>query len=125
MLLHVDDDVQMTGGTAGDAALALILQPELLAGGDARRNLHRDLPLARDASRAAARRARLRDDAAGAAALRTGPGDGEEALLGANLAVSAALRTRGRGRAGRRARAMTRLAMFVAGNQNAGLGAPR
>ena len=46
MLLHVDDDVQMTGGTAGDAALALILQPELLAGGDARGNLHRDLPLA-------------------------------------------------------------------------------
>ena len=37
VLLHVDDDVQVPGGTAGRARFAFVLQPQLLAGGDARR----------------------------------------------------------------------------------------
>src|SRR5262249_39975628 len=43
VFLHVDDDVEMSGGTAGGAGLAFVLQPQLLTGGDARRNLHGEL----------------------------------------------------------------------------------
>src|SRR5438094_1904579 len=118
MLLHVDDDIEMARGSAGDAAFALVLEPELLAGGDARRNLHRDLPLARHASRTAARRARLRDDAAGAAALRAGARDGEEPLLKTDLALSVTLRADGRRRPGRRPRAIARFAVLLARNLN-------
>ena len=53
-------------------------------------NLRRDLALAADAARAAARLARLADDLAAAAAGRARAGDGEESLLEAQLA-----RTRG------------------------------
>ena len=37
VLLHVDDDVEVAGRTAAGAGFAFVLQPELLAGGDARR----------------------------------------------------------------------------------------
>ena len=45
VVLHVDDDVQIARRAAGSAGFALALQPQLLAGGDAGRNLHRDLAL--------------------------------------------------------------------------------
>ena len=64
VLLDVHDDVEMAGGSAAGAGFAFVLQPELLAGGDAGRNLDRDLPLARDAAGAAAALARLGDDLA-------------------------------------------------------------
>ena len=54
VLLHVHDDVEMSGGTAADARLAFALQAQLLTGGDAGGNLDRDLPLLRDAARAMA-----------------------------------------------------------------------
>src|SRR6185369_11952180 len=81
VLTHVHDDVEVAGRSAGGAGFAFADEPQLLAGGDARGNLDRNLTVARDASRAAALGARLRDDLAGAAALRAGPGDGEKALL--------------------------------------------
>ena len=61
VLLHVDDDVEVAGRAAGRAVLAFALEPQPLAGGDAGGNLDRDLALAADASRAAARLARLAD----------------------------------------------------------------
>ena len=87
-----DDDVEIAGRAALDAVLALAGQAQALAGGDAGRNLHLELALSRRAAVAAARHARLGDDAAGAAAVAAGAGDGEEALLVADLAEPAALR---------------------------------
>src|SRR5439155_9671317 len=110
VLLHVHDDVQVSGRTAGRSRFAFALQPQLLSGGDARRNLHRDLPFPRHASRPAALLARVGDDPSRAAALRAGPRHGEESLLEADLTLTAALRTRTRRRSGRRACAVARLA---------------
>ena len=72
----VGDHVEVTRGPSGYPGLALSLQPDARAVLHARRNLHGELPLARDRARTATRRARLCDDAAGASALRTRPGDG-------------------------------------------------
>ena len=43
MLLNVNDDIEMPGGSAGGSAFAFVLEAQLLSGGDARRNLDRDL----------------------------------------------------------------------------------
>src|SRR6266852_1675235 len=109
VLVHVDDDVEMTGRTAGGAGLAFTLKAELLPGRDPAGNLDRDFSLARHASRAAAVRART--------------GDGEEALLETDLAVALALRARARRRSLGRARAVARLAVLLARNLNRRLGA--
>src|SRR5207248_8359962 len=90
VLLHVDDDVEVAGRTAAGARFAFALQPQLLAGGNTRRNLHGDLPVVCDAPRSSAGLTRLRDHAAGAAALRTSLCDGEETLLTANLPLALA-----------------------------------
>ena len=93
MLLHVDDDVEMAGGTAGrcrasPSPCSRSCWPVAMPAGI----LTVILRSLRDAAGAAARRARLGDDLAGAAALRAGARDGEEALLEADLALAAALR---------------------------------
>src|SRR5436853_3009191 len=93
VVLHVNDDVEMAGRSAGGSRFPFALETELLASGDPGRNLHRDLALLRDASGAVARGARLGDDLAGAAALRAGARDGEEALLEPYLTLPTALRT--------------------------------
>src|SRR4029453_5371853 len=111
----------MPGLAAEKSGFSLALQPELLAGGDARGDLDRELPLLRDAAGAAARRARLADDLAVAAALRAGARDGEEALLEPDLALPAALGTLRRRRARRRARPLTRVAVLLTGNLDRGL----
>src|SRR5437899_12322055 len=98
----------MSGGSAGAARFAFALQPKLLAGGDACRDLDGDLALALDAAGAPAARARFGDDAARSAALRAGARDREEALLIADLALAAAVRADGRRRSRRRARAVAR-----------------
>jgi hypothetical protein len=101
MLAHVHDDIEVAGRSAGGAGFAFADETQLLAGRDPGGNLDGDLPLARDPSRAAAFGARLRDDLAGAAALRAGTGNGEKALLIADLSLAFALRTAGCCRPGR------------------------
>src|SRR5262249_48386435 len=93
VLPHVHDDVQMPGRAARGARLALALQSKLLSAGDARWNLDRNLPLVRDRPFAAARSARLRDDATRAATLGARPGHRKEALLEPHLPLATALRT--------------------------------
>src|SRR5262249_6972817 len=93
VLLHLNHHVQVSGRSAERTRFTFALQPQLLTGCNARRNLDRELSIARDPSRAAARLARLGDNLSCAAALRAGSGDGEEALLESHLALAAALRT--------------------------------
>src|SRR5689334_13521367 len=69
VLLDVDDDVKVARRTTGEAMLAFAIQPQTLTCGDARWNLHGQLPLARDPAGAATGRAGLRDHAPGSAAL--------------------------------------------------------
>ena len=123
MLVHVDDDVKMTGRTAGGAGFAFALKAELLPGCDPTGNLDGDFSLARHASRAATGLAGLRDDLSGAAALRARTRDREEALLETDLAVTLALRARARRRSLGRARAVARPAVLLARNLNRRLGA--
>src|SRR5262245_11888408 len=125
VLLHVDDNVEVAGGTASRSRFALALQAQLLSGGDAFRNLDCDLPLLRDAPGAAAGLARIADDLPGAAALRAGARHGEEPLLEPDLPLPAALRTLARRRAGRRSRSVTRLAVLLPRNLNRRLGPDR
>src|SRR5262245_42689607 len=122
MLLHVDDDVEVSRRTAGAAVLAFAVQAQALPRGDARRNFSGDPALPADASGAAAGLARLADHAARPAAGGAGTRDGEEALLetllSGGLAVSADF-----GRAARRrARALARLAGLFARNLDGRLG---
>src|SRR5262249_59720743 len=81
VFLHVHDDVEMAGGPAARAGFALTLEPQLLAGGDPRRNLDRNLPFPRHLAGAAAGGAWLRDDLSSAAALRARARHREESLL--------------------------------------------
>ena len=118
-----DDDVEIAGRPALDAVLAFAGQAQALAGGDAGRDLHLEVALLGRAAVAAARLARLGDDAAGAAAVAARLGDGEEALLVADLADAAALRTRLRPGPARRARALARRAGLLARDADLRLGA--
>src|SRR6185295_16729597 len=120
-----DDDVETPGRAAAGAGFAFILEPQLLPGGDPRGDLDGDLAIARDPAGAAAGLARLRDDLAGAAALRAGARHREEALLKADLALAFALRTGARRRSRRRAGAVARPAIFLARNLDRRLGAAR
>ena len=61
VVLHLDHDVEIAGRTARRAVLAFALQPQPLTGGDARRDLHGELALLRNAALAVARGARLGD----------------------------------------------------------------
>src|SRR6185295_9586793 len=116
VLVDVDDNVEVAGGTAGGAGFAFTLETQLLAGRDPRRNLHRDFAFLGDAPRALTRLARIADDFSRAAALRAGARDGEEALLEPHLTLPAALRALRRRRALRRARSVARLARFLTRN---------
>src|SRR5262249_10593168 len=78
---------------------------------------------ARHTSDAVAGLTRLRDHAAGTAALRAGRRDREEPLLPADLALAAAHRAHRRGGARRRAAAAAGLAGFLPRNLNGGFGA--
>ena len=110
VLLHVDDDVEIAGRAAARAGFAFAAEAQALAGGDAGGDADGELLLLLHASRAAARRARLGDDRAGAAALAARARDGEEALLIAKLPAALALRARRRlaCRAPRRCRCRSR-----------------
>src|SRR5688572_17056477 len=121
MVLDVDDDVQVAGRSSRGPCFALPAETQALSGGDARGDAHRDLAFLRDAARAAAFRARLADDRAGATALPAGAGDGKEALLVAKLAAALALRAGGRLGAGRRAAAFAGLAQLLPWNLDGGL----
>src|SRR5215204_5206671 len=103
--------------------LAFARQAQALAGGDAGRDLHLQVALLGRASVAAARLARLGDDAAGAAAMAAGLGDREEALLVADLADAAALRTRFRSGSARGARSLAGRARLLARDADLRLGA--
>src|SRR5262249_51151445 len=125
VLLDVNRDEEIAGGTAGGSAFAFTLHAELLACRDARRDLHLDLALARHTPCAAAGGAGLRDDPSRSAALRAGARDGEEPLLSSDLPLASALRTRRRVRTGSRPCAMTGVAAFLAGNLNRSLDTAR
>src|SRR4029077_8824947 len=89
------------------------------------RNLDRDLALLRHLSGTVAGRARLGDDLAGAAALRAGARDGEEALLEAHLTLAVALRAGGRRRSRCGAGAVAGLAVLLTRNLDRRLDAAR
>src|SRR5690606_34604383 len=114
MRLHGDVDVQIARRPAVAAGFAFARQPNAVAVVDARRHLHGQRPdLAHDA-RARAIGTRLLDTGARAAARGARLLYGEEPLLHADIAVTAACRARDTLRAGCRARAFTRLARDAA-----------
>ena len=121
MLLHVDDDVQISSRPAGRPGLALAGQTQTLTCGDSGRNFDGELPLLLHASGTAARRARLCDDRAGAAAGAAGARERKRSLLQSNLSAPLTLRARRRLRPGRRAAAMACAARFLSRNLNGGL----
>ena len=123
VLVHVNDDVEVSCRAAAHPCFAFTLKPDLLAIGNPRRNLDAELPLARDAPFAVAGVAWLRDHASGPAALGTRSRDGEESLREPDLALPLALRACG-GRGPRlRAGAAAGLARFVPRNLDGGRGA--
>src|SRR5437870_153724 len=123
VLLNMDNDVEVSRRTAGTASFTFTLQAQLLAARDPSRNLDRNLALFRHPSGAATGVARLREGSTRTAALGTRRCDGEEALLTANLPLTATERADD-GRASRRcARTAARFAGFVARNLNRRLGA--
>src|SRR5207253_5499300 len=85
MLLHVHDDVQISGRTAALAGLALAGQLEARAGVDAGRDLHGEHALVPHLAGALADLARIGDHLAGAGAVAARPRDLEEALREAQL----------------------------------------
>jgi hypothetical protein len=125
VVLHGDDDVEVAGRTAGGAVLSFAVQPQTLSGGDAGRDLDRELAVTGDASGAMARRAGCGDDLARAAALGAGARDGEEALLISQLAAAVAGRAGARPRALGRPRSAAGVARLRAGDLDRGLGALR
>src|SRR4051812_1943993 len=122
MVLHVDHDVEIARRSAGRAVFPFAVEAQPLPGRDAGRDLRGELAFAGDPTRAPARLARLADDAAGAAARRTGARDGQEPLLEAELPGALALLAH----FGRAARGRTRSAAGFAGlfarDLNRGLG---
>src|SRR5262245_8870350 len=118
MLLDMNDDVEVAGGTSLGAVLAFTVEAEPLAGRDARGDLDRQRAIAPDTSRTAARVARLGDGFSGAAAIRAGTRDRQETLLIAELSCAAALGTGLGFRTGRRSRARAGFAGLLAGDLN-------
>src|SRR4051812_36308020 len=116
VLLHVDDDVQVSLRPAGAPVFSFAIEPKPLAGCDAGGNLDRDLAFAGDPPGAAARRAGLGDRLARAAAVRTWPRNGEESLLIPQLPRPLALAAGLRRRAFSRTGAVAGLAGLFAGN---------
>ena len=90
MILHVDADVQISRRSAVLPRLALARQADAIAVVDAGRHLHLMGLAVAHPPLAAAGHAGVTDDPAGAAALRAGLLDGEEALAHADVAVAAA-----------------------------------
>src|SRR5262249_3742496 len=117
------ENVEITRRRAAQTGLALAGEANTRAVLDAGRDLDlQDLLLARAAGAGAAR-TRLVDHAPGAVAARAGALDGEEALLGAHLAVALAGRTVDRLGARRGARALARLAGLRRRDLDLGVGA--
>src|SRR2546423_2717316 len=98
MLLDVDHDVEISGRSARGSVLAFSVEPQPLAGCDARGNLNRQFSFAAHTAGAAARLTRLRNRFAGPAAVGAGARDGEKPLLVSELSRTTAL-TAGFGRA--------------------------
>src|SRR5439155_729483 len=89
VLLHVHDDVEMPGRTAGGSRFAFALQSQLLARGDAGGDLDSDLALPRHVPRAVTCLTGFRDDASGSTALRACLRQHHEAMLTTNLTLTA------------------------------------
>src|SRR5438445_5845417 len=125
VLPHVHDDIEMSGGAAGTAGLALALQPQLLARRDSGGNLHRDLALVSDPPGSPAAQTRIRDGPARAATLWTRAGDDQEAPLCPDLAGAVAPRAHGWRAAVGRAGTGAGLAALLAGDLDCRLHALR
>ena len=95
VFLDVNDNIQMPWWATLRARLALTLQAELLARGDTRRDLHRDLSFMGPSAGATALWTGLGDDTPRSLAPRARARNSEEPLLEPNLALSVALRARG------------------------------
>src|SRR6476620_8757245 len=93
MWLDRNGDVEVAGGPAIDAVLALVGEAQTHAGFDASWNVDGDRALPIDALTALAGWAGLRDDATGSLTLAAGSADAEEALLQPDLPGTLAART--------------------------------
>src|SRR6185369_13085139 len=118
MLRNRDDDVEVSGRTAGQAGFSFTTQFEAGPVVDTRRNF--EVQVLRDAHTpaAAARLAWIRDDRAFTPALRAGLGNREKPLLKAHLPASPARWASAGGRAALRTTAPARLAALPAGNRD-------
>src|SRR5688500_6346322 len=114
VLADADEDVEIAGRPAVDAARALSGETQLHAVVDARRNLHGQHPLGAFPPLAAANLARALVQLPFAAAAGTRPGHGEKAVAHAHLAASLTRLARGLARAGLGAGAGARLAALQA-----------
>ena len=125
MVLHVDDDVEVSGGTATGPGFAFTSETEALSRRDAGRNTDAEFLFLLHAPGAATDLTGFGDDRAGAAALPARPRHGEEALLISDLSAPLALWARDWRRAGCCAVAFAGLADFLPGNLQRCLGAFR
>src|SRR5262249_34388487 len=88
-----EEDVEIPGGPAAHAGLALARWADACAGPDARRNVDRKRTLARDAARARAGRTRAFDPLAASLAAGAGALQREEPLRLTDAAGTATMRT--------------------------------
>src|SRR5207244_2542312 len=121
--LHVDHDVEIAGGTAALARLALARQFQARAGVDAGRHFDGQDAFGLDLACAAAGRARVGDDLAGALAVAARARDLEEPLRHPQLAGAVAGGAGLGPRAGLRARAVAGRALLVQRDLDLGLAA--
>src|SRR5262249_27908965 len=121
VLLHADDDVQVAGGAARAARLALAADAELAAGVHAPGDLDLQLPLHGEVSLSRAVLAARGHHLTVAVAAAAGPGHAEEPLLEGDLAAPPAGRAGGGGGAGRGAGALARRANLCARDLDRGL----
>ena len=122
MLLNVNDDVEVPVNAARRPCLSFAGEAESLAGGDPCRDLDCQFAFFLDATRPAARGARLADDRARSAARTARARKRERPLLQPDLSAPLALRTRRGLRAWRGPVAVTGGTWFLPGNLNGGFG---
>src|SRR5687767_596781 len=125
VLTDEDHDVEIPRRAAERPGFTFAGEPQPLTGGNAGRDLHRQLAHLLDAAFAAAGGAGFGDHLAGPAALTAGPRDREKALLIAQLTATAALRAARRRGARSGAVAVAGFTRLVPRNLDVGLGAFR